>query len=62
MVLPVHALQAVQLRFKSVSNEVHLTFEVKKFFVRISPKVAVGLLSNTTSYSVPIHYNQYMLG
>jgi hypothetical protein len=61
MVLPVHTLQIGQLRLTSVSNEEHLTFEAKKFFVHISPKVEVGLLRNTTSYSMRMRYNQYML-
>jgi hypothetical protein len=32
MLLPAHALQAEQLRMRSVSNEEHFTLEVKKVF------------------------------
>jgi hypothetical protein len=47
MALPTHALRAMQVGTKSVGNEGHFTPEAKQFFVRISPKIAVGSLRNT---------------
>jgi hypothetical protein len=48
MVLPAHSLQAVEGRLISANNKGHFTFEAEMVFRRISPRIAVGLLSNTT--------------
>jgi hypothetical protein len=52
MVLHAHALQAMQVRLKSVSNEEHATFEVETVFAPIARMIAVGSLSNSTWYSL----------
>jgi hypothetical protein len=62
MVLPAHALQAVQITLKSVCNEGHLTPEVQSIFRPISSRIAVGSLSNTTCNSLCMQYKQCMLG
>jgi hypothetical protein len=45
LTLPAHALQAEQVRLKSVGNEGHFTLEHETVFRRISPTIAVGLQS-----------------
>jgi hypothetical protein len=42
MVLPAHALLAVQARLKSVSNEGHFTLEAETVLHRISRRIAVA--------------------
>jgi hypothetical protein len=39
MVLPTHALHAVEVRLKSVSNEGHLAHEVERVLCLLSPLV-----------------------
>jgi hypothetical protein len=58
--IPAHALQAVQVRLKSVSNEGH--FSSQEFFVRISPRIAVGYLKYATWHSLRKRYKQGNLG
>jgi hypothetical protein len=41
MALPGHALRAVEVGFKSVSNEGHFTLEAGTVFERISSRIAV---------------------
>jgi hypothetical protein len=62
MVLGAHALQAVKCRLKAESNEGNITLQVETVFRPISPGIAVGSLSNTTSYSLPNRYKQCKLG
>jgi hypothetical protein len=62
MVVPAHALQAVQFRFKSLSlMKGSLLFRTKHFFVCVSPCFAVGSLSNTTWYSQRMLYKRCKL-
>jgi hypothetical protein len=58
MVHTAHALQAVQVRLNSVSNEVTFSLEAKELFAHISPKIALVLLSNETWYSLRMRYKQ----
>jgi hypothetical protein len=61
MVLPAHALRAVQVRLKSVSNEGHFLLRTKQFFVRISSHIAVGWWKYSTWHSLSICYAQCKL-
>jgi hypothetical protein len=62
MVLPGHVLPAVEVRLKTVSNEEHFTLEIEYFFGRISPRISVGSLSNTTWFSLRMSYKHCKLG
>jgi hypothetical protein len=47
MLFPAYALEAAQVRFKSVSNEGHFTLEDDTLFVLISPRIPLGSLTDT---------------
>jgi hypothetical protein len=44
MALPAHALQAVQVRFKSVGNEGHFTLEAESFIHSYLPTNCSGVI------------------
>jgi hypothetical protein len=55
MVLPAHAVQAVQVTLKAVTNEGTLLLRSKPFFVRISPGITEGGGGVTESLVLPAH-------
>jgi hypothetical protein len=61
MLLPAHAVQAVHLRVKSVSNEARFTLEVERDFRPIFPRIAEESLSSNTWYSLCIGNKQCKL-
>jgi hypothetical protein len=62
MVLPAYALPALEIGVKAVRNEGNLILDVDTVSHLISPRIAVGSLSNTTSYSLRMFYKQFKLG
>jgi hypothetical protein len=62
MVLTAHALQAVQVRLKSVNNAGHFTLEDETAFRPVSRRIAVGSLSKTTWYFLRIGNKEWKIG
>jgi hypothetical protein len=61
MTLPPHALHALKVRLKSVSNKGHFAHEDERVFIRICPRIAVVWLKYATSHSLHMRYKHCKL-